>query len=233
MKPLVLAVLLVLFAASAQRPHFVEDGGFPPTKFESPTAAEIVARLTVRCDECRWDVEGGEGAVLMMTLDEGPTVYAPIVRSGTARYDVMLGPADAGPHTLVINRSALTAGRVDMASAVRLESVSIEQYTASDAHYLARSLAPIIYARPNTVGRFTDVPVFMWYEMEPAGIGTRYRYSVVFTNEDGGTPTDRLMATWGRTTDIEYIYSVVRPQVAISRSVGVPPSSLVKTTEYR
>jgi hypothetical protein len=31
---------------------------------------------------------------------------------------------------------------------------------------------------------------------------------VIFTNEDGGTPADRLMATWGRTTDIEYVYSV-------------------------
>jgi hypothetical protein len=31
---------------------------------------------------------------------------------------------------------------------------------------------------------------------------------VIFSNEDGGTPADRLMATWGRTTDIEYIYSV-------------------------
>jgi hypothetical protein len=48
----------------------------------------------------------------------------------------------------------------------------------------------------------------MWYEIEPTTRGTRYRYSVIFTNEDGGTPADRLMATWGRTTDIEYLYSV-------------------------
>ena len=48
----------------------------------------------------------------------------------------------------------------------------------------------------------------MWYEVEPTARGTRYRYSVIFTNEDGGTPADRLMATWGRTTDIEYLYSV-------------------------
>ena len=48
----------------------------------------------------------------------------------------------------------------------------------------------------------------MWYEIEPSARGTRYRYSVIFTNEDGGTPADRLMATWGRTTDIEYVYSV-------------------------
>ena len=58
------------------------------------------------------------------------------------------------------------------------------------------------------MGRFTDLPVFMWYEAESTGRGTRYRYSMVFTNEDGGTPADRLMATWGRTTDIEYLYSV-------------------------
>jgi hypothetical protein len=48
----------------------------------------------------------------------------------------------------------------------------------------------------------------MWYEVEPTARGQRFRYSIVFSNEDGGTPTDRLMATWGRTTDIEYIYSV-------------------------
>ena len=70
------------------------------------------------------------------------------------------------------------------------------------------SLAPFIYARPDTVGKFTDIPLLMWYEIEPTDRGTRYRYSVIFSNEDGGTPADRLMATWGRTTDIEYLYSV-------------------------
>jgi hypothetical protein len=33
---------------------------------------------------------------------------------------------------------------------------------------------------------------------------------VVFSNEDGGTPPDRLMATWGRLTDIEFVYGVER-----------------------
>jgi hypothetical protein len=43
--------------------------------------------------------------------------------------------------------------------------------------------------------------------------GSRYalQYTVIFTNEDGGTPTDRLMATWGRTTDIEFIYGLTEP----------------------
>ena len=30
--------------------------------------------------------------------------------------------------------------------------------------FVAQSMAPFIYARPNTVGKFTDLPVFMWYE---------------------------------------------------------------------
>jgi hypothetical protein len=25
-------------------------------------------------------------------------------------------------------------------------------------------MAPILYARPNTVGKFTDLPLLMWYE---------------------------------------------------------------------
>jgi hypothetical protein len=73
---------------------------------------------------------------------------------------------------------------------------------------VAQSMAPVLYARPNTVGRFTDMPVFMWYEIVPVPQGRQFRYSVIFTNEDGGTATDRLMATWGRTTDVEFVYGV-------------------------
>ena len=74
--------------------------------------------------------------------------------------------------------------------------------------FIAQSMAPIVYARPNTVGMFTDLPLLMWYEVEPTRRGRQYRYSVIFSNEDGGTQTDRLMATWGRTTDIEFVYGV-------------------------
>jgi hypothetical protein len=68
--------------------------------------------------------------------------------------------------------------------------------------------APILHARPNTIGKFTDVPLLMWYETGPTPRGRSYRYSVIFSNEDGGTATDRLMATWGRTTDIEFVYEI-------------------------
>jgi hypothetical protein len=58
------------------------------------------------------------------------------------------------------------------------------------------------------VGRFTDLPILAWYEAASTPRGRQFRYSIIFTNEDGGTATDRLMATWGRTTDIEFVYGV-------------------------
>ena len=48
----------------------------------------------------------------------------------------------------------------------------------------------------------------MWYEAAATARGMRLSYSVVFSHEDGGTPADRLMATWGRVTDIELVYEV-------------------------
>ncbi len=209
MKPLVLTALVAAALSSASA-GVTTERGFPVTRFESPRVAEAVAHLTVRCDACAWDVEGREAATLSLTVDNRPPVHLPIVRSGSADYDVLLGSVDVGSHSVRVEVDAtLTARELRSRDDVRLERVVIEQHTETDPNYVARSLAPIIYARPNTVGRFTDVPLFMWYEVEPAGLGTRYRYSVIFTNEDGGTPTDRLMATWGRTTDIEYLYSVV------------------------
>ena len=138
--------------------------------------------------------------------------HLPLVRGGSADYSVMLGqPPTPARHTI---------GSSDIDPATdglpRLQRTARRDHSTRsvtplfpDARRLsAVSLAPIVYARPNTVGRFTDVPLVMWYEVEPTERGTRYRYSVIFSNEDGGTSTDRLMATWGRTTDIEYLYSV-------------------------
>ena len=47
------------------------------------------------------------------------------------------------------------------------------------------------------------------YVEDVTGNGTRWlKYSVIFSNEDGGTPAAALMARWGRTTDIELAYEV-------------------------
>jgi len=169
--------------------------------------AELRAVVSAQCGECAWDTEGREAVTLTIWVDGRYSQHLPLVR-GSADYSVMLGSADRGHHSVrvEIDPATTAAGlRRDGAATARL---AITPVFADAPERLALALAPFVYARPNTVGRFTDVPVLMWYEREPTERGTLFRYSVIFTNEDGGTPTDRLMATWGRTTDIEYIYSI-------------------------
>jgi hypothetical protein len=146
--------------------------------------------------------------VLRVTLDDRYLQHVPLVRAGTAEYRLLLSNVPRGAHTLrLAEDSELTATQL-RGSETAIENISIEELHGASRTYRAVALAPFIYARSDTVGRFTDVPVMMWYEVERTAAGERYRYTVIFTNEDGGTPTDRLMATWGRTTDIEYVYSV-------------------------
>jgi hypothetical protein len=180
---------------------------FSDATFTASADAELIARITVDCDTCAWDKAGSEALVLAITLDDRAPVHLPVVRSGNAEYRVLLGTVGAGRHTAtVMEEPNLTAA--SLRGQRKFYVIEVDQIPVTAPDYQALSLAPFVHARPDTVGRFTDVPLLMWYQSELTARGTRYRYSVVFSNEDGGTPADRLMATWGRTTDIEYVYSV-------------------------
>ena len=65
---------------------------------------------------------------------------------------------------------------------------------------------PILYARVNTIGRVTDITLLSYCERLVENGRAVLQYTVIFSNEDGGTSTRALMSRWGRTTDVEYIY---------------------------
>ena len=175
--------------------------------FEAKEAGEAVATISASCEKCDWGVEGSEAAALRITLDGKYSQHLMLVRgANSSDYKVTLGPVVKGPHSLKLTVDAeLSAKSI---GSTRIRSIRAEVMPVRTDEQIAQSMAPIVYARPNTVAKFTDVPVFMWYEIVPVEGGRQFRYSVIFTNEDGGTATDRLMATWGRTTDIEFVYGV-------------------------
>jgi hypothetical protein len=204
--PVFIAALLALSAGCG--PHGEAGGDDARARFTVTGDAEIIAKVIVNCGDCDWANTGSEARVVAVTLDARPPMHVPVVRSGLAEYRVLLGTVASGEHSVtVIEDPNLTAPSL-RGKAPSAYPIEIVQVPVTAANYQAVSLAPFIYARADTVGRFTDVPLLMWYETELTARGTRFRYSVVFSNEDGGTPADRLMATWGRTTDIEYVYSV-------------------------
>jgi hypothetical protein len=175
-------------------------------RFDVARAGEVVATVRARCAGCSWGEAGSEAAAIRVTVDGAYSQHILLARGDAAAdYPITLGTLPPGRHQIAIERDqALSAAKAGPAT---IERVDVRTLSADGSdETAAQSMAPILHARPNTVGTFTDLPVLMWYEIVPTARGRQFRYSVIFTNEDGGTATDRLMATWGRTTDIEFVY---------------------------
>lgn len=175
--------------------------------FELKESAEVVANITASCHGCDWSLQGREAAVFRVAVDGRYSQHLFLTRGAeTAEYSVMLGSLEAGRHTLSLASDSGAWSKASRSGSI--SRVIISPRPRPDPEHIAFAYAPILYARPNTVGRFTDVPLVMYYETEKTPRGSRIRYTVIFSNEDGGTPPDRLLATWGRLTDIEYVYGV-------------------------
>jgi len=201
--PVLVPALLALLAW--QGPFAVQDRlvrGFMIDK-----EGEVFASVRARCAGCDWGEPGRESAALRVSVDGSYSQHIQLVHGDAdADYRILLGHLAKGLHRLVIDRDpALTASGAGPAT---IDVDSFDTYFPGSIDYAALTMAPILYARENTVGRFTDLPLLMWYETALTPRGRQYRYSAIFSNEDGGTETDRLMATWGRTTDIEFVYGV-------------------------
>ena len=175
--------------------------------FTVERAGEATAAVRARCGGCSWASTSRTGAMLIMDVDGRYSQHVPLTRGeGPAEYPVHLGALAAGPHRLRLRVDARATPRA--VRDVAVEDVRVNVTTPDAPEYRALAYAPVLHPRPNAVGRYTDVPLLMWYETDETPRGTRLRYSVVFSNEDGGTPADRLLATWGRLTDIEYVLGV-------------------------
>lgn len=174
--------------------------------FTIPETGEAVATITAGCERCHWGTPGREAVALKLSIDGSYSQHVLLTRGeGPADYAVVLGPLAAGRHRLTFERDR-TLSATDAGEA-HIDSVSVESFGPDAAEHSWLSMAPVLHARPGTVERFSDVPLMMYAETTP-GTTNGYVYTVIFSHEDGGTPTDRLMATWGRSTDIEFVYRI-------------------------
>ncbi|MGI8743333.1 MAG: hypothetical protein ACR2NN_12335 [Bryobacteraceae bacterium] len=159
--------------------------------FQAHQGSEIVAELDLSAPGMDWAAEGHEAALVTVLIDGKPQQNI-MLYAGADRhtYPVFLGPLAAGEHKL------------------SLEGAHFQQQSArfreDSSDVLAH--APILYARPNTIGKFTDIPLITYCERLREGGFPVLQYTVIYSNEDAGTSTRALMARWGRTTDIEWVY---------------------------
>jgi hypothetical protein len=164
--------------------------------FELDRAGEAVADLTMSSLGGDWAKPGREAAMADVRVDDRPAFQVMLYGGeSTRKYAVFLGCLDAGRHRISVVRNATYS-----APGANLKVTGVAVRGGIDDPVIAR--APVLYARKNTIGQFTDVPMIVYAEQ----LGGVLQYTVIFTNEDGGTSTRALMARWGRTTDIEYVY---------------------------
>jgi hypothetical protein len=189
--------------------------------FEVAVAGEGLLDFSASAPGVWWGTKGAESAVVGISVDGRyqsdvvvPSAY-PIPRT------IALGPLTRGSHLLRMTFSPRSPRGAD---AAMLSSMSVRVISPGDSGYLALSHAPILYGRDlrKDGGPFenavTDTPLVAWHEETAATTpgDMVIEYSVVWSNEDGGTSPPALMARWGRTTDIEWIYRVeLRPNGVI------------------
>ncbi len=187
--------------------------------FDVTEESEASLDLTASVPGASWREKGREAAAVTIYLDDRYHQDL-FLYNGPQRtlYQVSLGRLLPGTHKVRVelNRSQTAAG---IQNAV-VHLAEIKTIGKSHPELAALAHAPILYARPDTIGRFSDIPLLMYVETERGQETTLFRYTVIFSNEDGGTQTAALMARWGRTTDIEWVIeTTVDAQGKVQKSV--------------
>ncbi|WP_462203615.1 hypothetical protein [Frankia sp. CcWB3] len=208
-----------------------QDSSIP---FRTEADGEVLLDVTTTAPGVSWGSPGGESAVLSLYVDTAYATDLVIPTSFPIKRSLALGHLAAGKHTL---RTLFAADRSPRnAATARLTDLTFRTVTPQDNGYQALAHAPVIYGRtapaatanPMAGGPFqnavTDTPLLAFHSEAPTAIaGHRLlTYSMVWSNEDEGTPTPALMAFWGRTTDIEWTY-----QVEIDATGNAIPGSAV------
>ncbi len=177
------------------------------TKFTANIEAEAALDLIASVPGASWGKSGNEGATVSIFVD-GQKHQDAILFAGAKQftYYLLLGRVAAGEHSLRIefNRQQSAAN----VTTVNIDDAKVTLINSSHPDFQMIAHAPILFARPDTIGKFSDIPLLMYCETIKEAGKTTLRYTVIFTNEDGGTQTAALMARWGRTTDIEWVVDV-------------------------
>ena len=163
--------------------------------------AEFHLQIRARAAGTSWEREKYPCALLKVFVDDRYDQHVFLVGGEREmNYSVLLGPLTQGEHRLRMDYD--NSWTPALTTRPEILATNLTALNRNDPAQEPIFRAPILYVRSDTVGRFTDVPLVLYWERQR----TELTYTVIFSNEDGGTNTERLMARWGRTTDIEWCY---------------------------
>jgi hypothetical protein len=147
------------------------------------------------------DVDGRSRQEILLTAGEEEIEYLRL-----------LGRLRPGPHRLRLRLDRdLSPPAAHMVTIHALRTGSVAD--TDPAAFIWRN-APVLHYRAldsRLDSLTTDAPVLLFYRTITGSSGHGgVEYHVVFTHEDAGTDLTGLLARWGHTTDIEWVYRVER-----------------------
>jgi len=133
-------------------------------KFSAAAEAEALLDLTASAPGTSWRERGAEAAVATIYVD-GQYHQDVILFAGSREftYRLMIGRMAPGEHNLRVefNRKQSAPN----ATSIQIRDVKIATIDRKHPEFQAIARAPIIYARPDTIGKFSDIPLLAYYEI--------------------------------------------------------------------
>lgn len=176
--------------------------------FNTDKTGEVILHLTMQSDT-EWATKDKESAVLTLFLDKDTTEQNQDIVLFMGKqpftYRVLLGNLKKGRHSLrfQFNGEKSSPG----ASTIHVQQMNWKVISKDDPDYLVYHYSPVLYGRDDN--NYTDTPLLMYHEIKSHNSKQMLEYTVIWSNEDGGTDSPSLMSRWGRTTDIELIYRAI------------------------
>jgi hypothetical protein len=192
---IVLALAIVTGACGAERPNEVA------VTFADGAIGVVSVAMS---DRCAMSLERRVAALGVWVDGRHEHDILLFPASGHPAYDSLVGPLAKGRHRIELRPSDYWTPSVCMTP----ERVTVAFPEAKSPTERLYRHAPVLEVRADTVGEQSDVPLYAYAESTIRDGATSLRYTTVFSNEDGGTPTRALLARWGRTTDIEEVFEV-------------------------
>src|SRR6266851_5507490 len=146
--------------ALAMTPSLLAEGRSFNFSVTNP-APEVIATVRMKSAGSDWAEPGKEAAVVTISLDSGMRQHL-MLFAGPEPYDykIFLGPMVSGLHTLDVSRNLMSASEAE----VEVVSAEFKEVPAGDPYYPILAFAPVVFARANTIGKFTDIPLILYCE---------------------------------------------------------------------
>ena len=160
-----------------------------------------------------WEETNNESAVLTVFID-GLYNNDIVIYNGSAshNYQQIIGDyLSQGSHTLDLYFNYDKSS--SLASNIHIENKEIILLDDTNIDSDAFKYSPILYGRNIFAwneSNHTDIPLIMYYDINYYNNIKTITYNIIFSNEDSrvGIGLSDMMLSWGRTTDIEWIYEV-------------------------